>query len=129
MLSGLSDAMIVRIVIGLAFLVLILYIVVSGKNKEKPGGRDAAVRLDPQALEQVPSDQPLQDADTEILEDFSEQPPLVFEETPVAAQHSHIGVRQTEEYEKIITQHTINLLATLFLSPWRQFFRSSYSWL
>jgi cell division protein ZipA len=102
MLSGLSDAMIVRIVIGLAFLVLILYIVVSGKNKEKPGGRDAAVRLDPQAMEQVPSDQPRQVADTEILEDFSEQPPLVFEETPVAAQHSHIGVRQTEAYEKII---------------------------
>lgn len=102
MFSGLSDAMVVRIVIGLAFLALILYIVLSGRSKSKPAGRDAAVRVEPQGLEQVTSDDPQQAADAESHEDFTEQPALEFEDKAAANQHSHIGVRQSEEYEKII---------------------------
>jgi cell division protein ZipA len=97
MLSGLSDAMIVRIVIGLAFLVLIVYIVLSGRSKAKFYGRDAAVRVEPQGLEQVPSDHPQQDSEIEPEEVFREQPPLFGDN-----QHSHIGMRQSDEYEKII---------------------------
>jgi cell division protein ZipA len=102
MFSGLSDAMIVRIVIGLAFLVLILYIVLSGKSKAKSTARDAAVRIEPQGLEQVPSDDPRQGADAESHEDFTEQPALEFEDRAAANQHRHIGMRQSDEYEKII---------------------------
>lgn len=102
MFSGLSDAMVVRIVIGLAFLALILYIVLSGRSKTKSAGRDAAVRVEPQGPELSLSDDPQQGADTESHEDFTEQPALEFEGKAAANQHSHIGVRQTEEYEKII---------------------------
>jgi len=102
MFSGLSDAMVVRIVIGLAFLALILYIVLSGSKKAKSAGRDAAVRVEPQGLEQAPREGPQQEADAGGHEDFTEQPALEFEDKAAAGQHNHIGVRQSEEYEKII---------------------------
>lgn len=97
---GLSDAMILRIVIGAAFILLILYIIVSGKNKDRAVGRDSAVRVEPQVSPSESPDGTPQEPEAEDV--FTEQATLGFEDRPLANQNSHVGVRKSDEYEKII---------------------------
>lgn len=97
--SGLSDAMILRIVIGAAFFLLILYIVFSGKNKGKAAGRDSAVRVEPQAAVEDAGEL---EREPEVEEVFTEQATLGFDDKPQAGLNSHVGVRKSDEYEKII---------------------------
>jgi cell division protein ZipA len=104
MFSGLSDVVIMRIVIGLAFLILVLYIVLNGRSKSKAKSHGPAVRVEPQTDGQEISDDLLLDsADAaSAKDDFTEQAPLEFEDKQKSDQHSRIGVRKTNEYEKII---------------------------
>lgn len=97
---GLSDAMILRIVIGTAFLLLILYIIISGKNKGRAVGRDSAVRVEPQTSPSESPDDLTQEPEAEDV--FTEQATLGFEDKPQANQNNHVGVRKSDEYEKII---------------------------
>ncbi len=104
MLSGLSDAMIVRIVIGLAFLVLILYIVVSGKKqgeirRPRCGGAPWIRR----GLEQVPSDHRDRTADTEITGRVSASSRLwCSRKQPLPPSTAISACARSEAYEKII---------------------------
>ncbi len=100
MITDLSDAMIMRIVIGIAFAVLILVIIYSGKKKNASSVGESAVRVEPQTVSELGAeDLPEQAEDNQ---EYTEQPNLGFDDKTVSQQHSHIGVRQTEEYEKII---------------------------
>ncbi len=100
MFSELSDAVIMRIVIGIAFVVLLLVIVYSSKKKTKSSA-ESAVRVEPQLSSEQAAEELAPDELT-VNEDYKEQPSLGLDENAVSKQHSHIGVRQTEEYEKII---------------------------
>ncbi len=99
MFADLSDAMILRIVIGIAFVVLLLVIIFSGKKKSTSLA-ESAVRIEPQNT-QVLVDEELPIA-PEANADYVEQPTLRFDEKTTSKAHNHIGVRHTEEYEKII---------------------------
>jgi len=104
MFSGFSDVVIMRIVIGLAFLLLVIYIVLSGRNKSRSKSHGPAVRVEPQIdgetasvdLQEETADEPV------AMDEFTEQQPLEFDDKHKAEKHSRIGVRKNVEYEKII---------------------------
>lgn len=100
MFSDLSDVMIMRIVIGVAFVVLMLVIIYSGKNKSKNTTTESAVRLEPQHTSEL--DVEALPVEPEVIEVYKEQSNLGFDDKTVNKKHNHIGVRKTEEYEKII---------------------------
>jgi len=100
MITDLSDAMILRIVIGIAFAVLFLVIIYSFRKKSSSAASESAVRIEPQTISEIAPDE-LQ-VESEGSQEYTEQPKLSFEDKHVNKTHSQIGVRQTEEYEKII---------------------------
>lgn len=100
MITDLSDAMILRIVIGIAFAVLFLVIIYSFRKKSSGTAGESAVRIEPQTISEIEHD--VLQAESEGNQEYTEQPKLSFEDKHVNKTHSQIGVRQTEEYEKII---------------------------
>lgn len=104
MLSNLSDAAMIRIVIGAAFLCIILYILLSGSRRSR-NAASPAVRTEPE-LRAGNVDTP-ENADAfpspQEEADFHEQTKLHFEaETPKLRATSRIGVRRTDAYEKLV---------------------------
>jgi cell division protein ZipA len=100
MFSDLSDVVIVRMVVAGVFFLLILFIIFSGKRTSKPSAKDAAIRVEPHHNSPEVADDSQFDAINN--EDFRTQATLGFEEKKSNNQHNYIGVRQSEQYEKII---------------------------
>jgi len=115
MIAGLSDENLLRIIIGLAFLVLIAFIVFNNKRKPSRPGKSSAVRSEPGAV-------PLQDVlrkekPVDQNGDFTEQGQMEFEadeneavvdsakgkgSKAASAVESNIGKRRTDQYEKLV---------------------------
>ena len=100
MLSNLSDAAVLRIIIGIAFVVIIGFIMLSSKSKNANAGKNSAVRMEPR-IDRDESDDEIQPVSADTV-NFKEQEALDFESKPEPNRHSHIGVRQTDEYEKLV---------------------------
>lgn len=100
MLSNLSDATLLRIIIGLAFVLIIVFILVSSKSKKSIISRNSATRTEPR----LDADAQLETEQVAIFEnnDYKEQASLGLEQKSDPDRHSHIGIRQTEEYEKLV---------------------------
>lgn len=100
MLSTLSDAAILRLIIIAAFLAIIAFILYSGRSK--PASRPGAVRVEPA----IPDDAETEPAEREPVdtgqEHFREQAGLGFEPKPEPARTSTIGKRKSEAYEKLV---------------------------
>lgn len=100
MFSDLSEAMILRIIIAAAFVILMLVIVFSGKKKAKSAGGDSAVRIEPQNTLEQPLETLSDEIETKL--DYASQADLGFGTHVASSAHGNIGVRKTDEYEKII---------------------------
>ena len=103
MLSNLSDAAILRIIIGSVFVCIIIYILLSSRRHSRPLSTPA-VRIDPE----MHSD-PEQDAEYDgaaLLQagetEFREQAKLHFDSEPQARSNSHVGMRSNDAYEKLV---------------------------
>jgi cell division protein ZipA len=103
MLSNLSDATMLRIIISAVFLGIIIYILLSSRTRSRSASTPA-VRIDPE-IRSVPEEHAdnvvgvMQPADET---EFREQAKLHFETEPVARPSSRIGMRSTDAYEKLV---------------------------
>jgi cell division protein ZipA len=103
MLSNLSDATMLRIIITAVFLGIIIYILLSSRTRSRSASTPA-VRIDPE-IRSVPEEHAdnvvgvMQPADET---EFREQAKLHFETEPVARPSSRIGMRSTDAYEKLV---------------------------
>jgi cell division protein ZipA len=103
MLSNLSDATMLRIIISAVFLGIIIYILLSSRTRSRSASTPA-VRIDPE-IRSVPEEHAdnvvgvMQPADET---EFREQAKLHFETEPVARPSSRIGMRSTDVYEKLV---------------------------
>lgn len=98
MLSELSDATILRLVIIAAFALIIAYILFSGRGRKS--GKSAAVRVEPVAdavVEAPDGVQPAADAESA----YREQPGLDLQPPPPPPA-SKVGKRKSDEYEKLV---------------------------
>lgn len=103
MLSSLSDAAMLQIIIGAFFLCVILYILLSSRRQTRSASKPA-VRIDPEirgAEEQVvgvsePELQPVDETE------FREQAKLHFESDTPSRSNSRIGMRSSDAYEKLV---------------------------
>lgn len=97
-----SDVAILRLIIAFAFIVLIMFILVSWKVKSKPR---PPYQYKPRHVEpETQSDEYLQnteDLDT-VKEDLQVQPSLNLESEKIIGRRSQIGARKTDEYEKLV---------------------------
>lgn len=103
MLSNLSDAAILRIIIGSVFLCIILYILLSSRRRSRSASAPA-VRIDPEMRsdpDQAAADEAgdLHQADET---EFREQAKLHFDPEPPARPNSRIGMRSNDAYEKLV---------------------------
>lgn len=103
MLSTLSDAAILRLIIIIVFLVIIAFILIGARSK--PAGRPGAVRVDPALADPVES----QASEPEQVQPVSEphmqpgqQASLSLEQKPEPVNTSTIGKRKSETYEKLV---------------------------
>lgn len=102
MLSTLSDAAILRLIIVIVFLAIIAFILYSGRRK--PANKPAAVRVepavpDPDPDEPVPAESAQQDAGRSQT---GEQASLGLQQRPEPANTSIIGKRKSDAYEKLV---------------------------
>lgn len=103
MLSNLSDATMLRIIISAVFLGIIIYILLSSRTRSRSASTPA-VRIDPE-IQSVPEEHAdnvvgvMQPADET---EFRKQAKLHFETEPVARPSSRIGMRSTDAYEKLV---------------------------
>ena len=100
MLSTLSDAAILRLIIGIVFLVIIAFILYSGRGK--PVNKPGAVRVEPaipDSAETEPAESVRSDA---VQQEPGEQASLGFEHRPEPVSTSKIGKRKSEAYEKLV---------------------------
>ena len=103
MLSNLSDAAVLRIIIGSVFLCIIIYILLSSRRRSRPASApavriDPEMRSDPEQAGEHESASLHQGGDTE----FREQTKLHFESEPPVRPNSRIGMRSNDAYEKLV---------------------------
>lgn len=100
MLSTFSDAAILRMIIVIAFLVIIAFILYGSRSK--PANKPGAFRVEPavpDAAEAAVADSPPADSEPD---EFREQTSLGFERKPEPASTAKIGKRKSEAYEKLV---------------------------
>jgi cell division protein ZipA len=103
MLSNLSDAAILRIIIGSVFVCIIIYILLSSRRHSRPLSTPA-VRIDPEMHSDPEQDTEydgaalLQAGETE----FREQAKLHFDSEPQARSNNRVGMRSNDAYEKLV---------------------------
>lgn len=100
MLSTLSDAAILRLIIIFAFLVIIAFILYSGRRK--PPSRPGAVRVEPEITDASETEPPVSKPEVSGQEDYKEQTSLGFAPKPEPARTSRIGKRKSDAYEKLV---------------------------
>ncbi len=103
MLSNLSDAAILRIVIGTVFVCIIIYILLSSRRRLRSASTPA-LRIDPE-MRSSPDELAEHVGDAMQTADemeFREQAKLHFESEPVVRQNSRIGMRSNDAYEKLV---------------------------
>lgn len=100
MISSLSDAAILRLIIVIVFLVVIVFILYSGKRKQP--AKPAAIRVEPVVPGELAESQTIEQEAPKDQEVFREQPSLGFEQRPEPLSNSKIGKRKSESYEKLV---------------------------
>lgn len=103
MLSSLSDAAILRIIIGAVFVCIIIYILLSSRRRSRSASTPA-VRIDPE-IRSSPEEHAEHVGDAMQSSDemeFREQAKLHFESEPVVRHNSRIGMRSNDAYEKLV---------------------------
>jgi cell division protein ZipA len=103
MMSDLSDAAILRIIIGAVFVCIIIYILLSSRRRSRSVSTPA-VRIDPEIRSsQEEHAEHVGDAmQSPDEKEFREQAKLHFESEPVVRHNSRIGMRSNDAYEKLV---------------------------
>jgi cell division protein ZipA len=103
MLSNLSDAAILRIIIGSVFLCIIIYILFSSRRRSRPLSTPA-VRIDPEMRSDTELDAEYDGAAMHQAgeTEFREQTKLHFDSAPPARSNSRVGMRSNDAYEKLV---------------------------
>lgn len=99
MLSHINDETLMRLIIGGIFLVIIVFIVLSWKYKSRQAYKNSNARIEPNIEFLAPTE-------TTPIDDQSETPPeqstLRFDPNNEQESYSQIGVRRSEDYEKLV---------------------------
>lgn len=103
MLSNLSDAAMLRIIIGAVFLCVIVYILLSSRRRTRSVAQPA-VRIDPEIRSSAEPVEVGSEAERQPAEEseFREQAKLQFETESVPRTNSRIGMRSSDAYEKLV---------------------------
>ncbi len=100
MLSTLSDAAILRMIIIIAFMAIIAFILYSGRSKS--AGRPGAVRVDPSIADSAEPEAIEPGQIQNPPEELGQQADLGLKQRPEPVSTSKIGKRKSETYEKLV---------------------------
>lgn len=100
MLASMNDETILRLIIAGASLVLIVFIILSWQYKTKRTHASNASRVEPKTPPEDHADD--ESGSDDVKPEYTEQPALGFETESADAKRSQIGVRKSDEYEKLV---------------------------